>query len=127
MRAPTTAFTRATRAWRSSARRTATMGHRRISSADSGRLAALRKQLEHDKDGVHDFARAVTPAATAMVAPRAGAHSYAIETYGCQMNVADSEIVHSVLQGAGYPQAPSVDAADIVLINTCTSEFCKRR
>ena len=42
-----------------------------------------------------------------------------IETYGCQMNMADSEVVGSILKGAGYGLASSVDDADYVLVNTC--------
>lgn len=43
-----------------------------------------------------------------------------IETYGCQMNVADSEVVASVLGMAGYVTVDSVDEADAVLLNTCS-------
>ena len=43
-----------------------------------------------------------------------------IETYGCQMNVNDSEVVLSVLRGAGYERCLSIDQADLILINTCS-------
>ncbi len=42
-----------------------------------------------------------------------------IETYGCQMNEADSELMHGLLRHRGYSVADSADAADIVLLNTC--------
>lgn len=42
-----------------------------------------------------------------------------IETYGCQMNVADSELVASILGQEGYGLAATEDEADVVLINTC--------
>lgn len=42
-----------------------------------------------------------------------------IETYGCQMNVADSETVAAILGADGYGLAASEDDADVVLINTC--------
>ncbi len=42
-----------------------------------------------------------------------------IETYGCQMNFADSEVVASILSEAGYTIGKSLDEADYVLINTC--------
>ncbi|MDX1439816.1 MAG: MiaB/RimO family radical SAM methylthiotransferase, partial [Rubricoccaceae bacterium] len=42
-----------------------------------------------------------------------------IETYGCQMNVADSELVASILGQEGYGLAATEDDADVVLINTC--------
>ena len=43
-----------------------------------------------------------------------------IETYGCQMNVNDSEVALSILQRAGYERCDSLDAADLILINTCS-------
>ena len=43
-----------------------------------------------------------------------------IETYGCQMNVGDSEIVVSIMQQEGYRYTESREEADIVLINTCS-------
>lgn len=43
-----------------------------------------------------------------------------IETYGCQMNVADSEVVASVMQMAGYEMCESIEEADAVFLNTCS-------
>ncbi len=43
-----------------------------------------------------------------------------IETYGCQMNVADSEVVASVMGMAGYEVTESADEADAVFLNTCS-------
>ncbi len=43
-----------------------------------------------------------------------------IETYGCQMNVTDSEIVVSLLQKEGYRYTTQIDQADVILINTCS-------
>ena len=43
-----------------------------------------------------------------------------IETYGCQMNVADSEVIASVMQMAGYTPARTLDEADAVFMNTCS-------
>ncbi|MDE6078973.1 MAG: tRNA (N6-isopentenyl adenosine(37)-C2)-methylthiotransferase MiaB [Duncaniella sp.] len=43
-----------------------------------------------------------------------------IETYGCQMNVADSEVVASVMQTVGYDVTDDIDRADAVLLNTCS-------
>ena len=43
-----------------------------------------------------------------------------IETYGCQMNVADSEVVASIMQMAGYEVCGSLDEADAVFLNTCS-------
>lgn len=43
-----------------------------------------------------------------------------IETYGCQMNVADSEVVASVMGMAGYELTENMDEADAVFLNTCS-------
>lgn len=43
-----------------------------------------------------------------------------IETYGCQMNSADSEVVASIMEMAGYTLAESLEEADAVLLNTCS-------
>ena len=43
-----------------------------------------------------------------------------IETYGCQMNVADSEVVASVMKMAGYETTEDINEADAVFLNTCS-------
>ena len=43
-----------------------------------------------------------------------------IETVGCQMNVLDSELVENQLRLLGYDFTPSLEAADVVLYNTCS-------
>lgn len=43
-----------------------------------------------------------------------------IETYGCQMNVADSEVVASVMKMAGYDLCDNIDEANAVFLNTCS-------
>jgi len=43
-----------------------------------------------------------------------------IETYGCQMNVADSEVVASILGMAGYEMTGTIEDADAILLNTCS-------
>ncbi|MDD2594871.1 MAG: tRNA (N6-isopentenyl adenosine(37)-C2)-methylthiotransferase MiaB [Bacteroidales bacterium] len=43
-----------------------------------------------------------------------------IETYGCQMNVNDSEVVLSILQKAGYSLCPNIEDANLILVNTCS-------
>ena len=42
-----------------------------------------------------------------------------IETYGCQMNVSDSELILGSLAAGGYAQAPDPQSADVILVNTC--------
>jgi len=43
-----------------------------------------------------------------------------IETYGCQMNLADTEIVNGILQKSGYSVNNNIDNSDIILLNTCS-------
>lgn len=43
-----------------------------------------------------------------------------VETYGCQMNVSDSELISSMLINAGHTPAEDIDGADLIIFNTCT-------
>ena len=43
-----------------------------------------------------------------------------IETYGCQMNVYDSEVVLSILKKEGYELCDRLEDADLILVNTCS-------
>ena len=45
--------------------------------------------------------------------------TYHIDTFGCQMNVADSELVESILIKEGYEKSNSIDSADAIFVNTC--------
>ena len=49
----------------------------------------------------------------------AGSRRIYIETYGCQMNVSDSELILGVLAPAGYRAAQAPEDADVILLNTC--------
>tara|TARA_B100001996_G_scaffold250425_1_gene194172 strand:+ start:763 stop:2082 length:1320 start_codon:yes stop_codon:yes gene_type:complete len=44
---------------------------------------------------------------------------YYLETYGCQMNVADSEMIEGILKAKKYSSVDSMDMADIIFVNTC--------
>ena len=45
-------------------------------------------------------------------------HFY-LETYGCQMNLSDSEIVRGLLIKSGHVSVDNIDAAEVILTNTC--------
>lgn len=60
--------------------------------------------------------RSVTPALTQ---DQAGGRTYQVRTYGCQMNVHDSERLAGLLDAAGYRRAPDGTDADVVVFNTC--------
>ena len=55
----------------------------------------------------------------AAVTPDGRARSYEVRTFGCQMNVHDSERLSGSLESAGYVKAPAGEDADVVIINTC--------
>lgn len=59
------------------------------------------------------------------IAPKTGdtrsyARKFYIESYGCQMNFADSEIIASILQESGYGATRNAEEADLVFLNTCS-------
>jgi tRNA-2-methylthio-N6-dimethylallyladenosine synthase len=72
---------------------------------------------------LHDNARSFTPNAPANAPASAPANTHArkvyVETYGCQMNVSDSEIVLSVMNANGYAITNTPDDADVIFLNTC--------
>ncbi len=43
-----------------------------------------------------------------------------IETYGCQMNLSDTEIVSSILSSSGYNMTQNEEEADVIFLNTCS-------
>ena len=51
-----------------------------------------------------------------------------VETYGCQMNIADGELMEGMLSASGYEIVREPGAADLVLVNTCAiREHAERR
>src|SRR5258708_919040 len=46
--------------------------------------------------------------------------SYTIKTFGCQMNVHDSERIEETLRAGGYGSTPDSETADVIVINTCS-------
>ncbi len=52
-------------------------------------------------------------------APAPGAPRVYVETHGCQMNVADSDLLIGILAGAGYARVERPDDADVLVVNTC--------
>lgn len=47
-------------------------------------------------------------------------HSFVIETYGCQMNRADSEIMETLLSECGMTESKTEEEADVIIMNTCS-------
>ncbi len=60
-----------------------------------------------------------TAGAAVRPAPAADAPRVYVETYGCQMNVADSDLLGGVLADAGYATTPRAEDADVIVVNTC--------
>jgi len=76
-------------------------------------LAGIQKKIDESRQGEAFFKE------HAQGGSAAGKHFY-IESYGCQMNFSDSEIVASVLSEAGYQPTRALEDADLILINTCS-------
>ncbi len=92
----------------------------------SDRLVSLGKRPPEMRPPASSPAPAPAPAdpaaragRAARPAPGAGAPRVYVETYGCQMNVADSDLIGSVLADAGYAVSERAEDADVVVVNTC--------
>ena len=69
---------------------------------------------------VHDEQRQGEPFAPFAIEPNIYKKKFYIESYGCAMNFADSEIVASILQNEGYGATRNFEDADLILVNTCS-------
>jgi tRNA-2-methylthio-N6-dimethylallyladenosine synthase len=76
--------------------------------------------LDFVKDKVQDETRQGEAFAPFKVDPLSYHKRFYIESYGCQMNFADSEVVASILHNEGYGATRNVEEADLVFINTCS-------
>ncbi len=61
----------------------------------------------------------MTSTSTSTAASTSGPRTYEVRTYGCQMNVHDSERLSGLLEQAGYAAVPGGEQADVVVFNTC--------
>jgi tRNA-2-methylthio-N6-dimethylallyladenosine synthase len=75
-------------------------------------LLGIKKEIDESKQG-EVFALPQTD-------ETAGGRKFYIESYGCQMNFSDSEIVASILAEAGFSPTRALEHADLILINTCS-------
>ncbi len=73
-------------------------------------LSGLNKTMDESRQGEVFYDEA----------PAEGQKRFYIESYGCQMNFSDSEIVASILADAGFAPTRRLDSADLILINTCS-------
>jgi tRNA-2-methylthio-N6-dimethylallyladenosine synthase len=69
---------------------------------------------------VHDESRQGEALAPFVTDPNRYQKRFYIESYGCQMNFSDSEIVASILNGEGFGATRNYEEADLILINTCS-------
>ena len=54
-----------------------------------------------------------------MKMPNVSDKSVYVETYGCQMNISDGELMEGILADQGYEVSSSADEADVIIVNTC--------
>ncbi|NNF33614.1 MAG: tRNA (N6-isopentenyl adenosine(37)-C2)-methylthiotransferase MiaB [Saprospiraceae bacterium] len=78
---------------------------------DNPTLVGINKKIDEAKQGQVFFKESEEA--------KAGKHFY-IESYGCQMNFSDSEIVASILGEAGFQATRNIEESDLILINTCS-------
>ncbi len=69
---------------------------------------------------VHDETRQGESIAPAANGQNIFGRKFYIESYGCQMNFSDSEIIASILQGEGFGATSNVEEADLIFLNTCS-------
>ena len=80
----------------------------------------MREQFDIRLDTLTGASASSPEGAIALSAGAPGDKTFYLETFGCQMNVHDSEKVAGVLLGRGYQQVETIDAARLVLYNTCS-------
>ena len=78
------------------------------------------RMLELTSNKAHDETRQGEAYAPFSEDPNAYQKKFYIESYGCQMNFSDSEIVASILNGNGFGATKNFEEADLVLLNTCS-------
>ena len=76
--------------------------------------------LDLMKDKVHDENRQGEAFAPFVIDPTEYSKRFYIESYGCAMNFADSEVVASILNNSGFGATRNVEEADLILVNTCS-------
>ena len=81
---------------------------------DNPTLEGLKKEIDESKQGEVFFQEQSAEAAAD------GTKHFYIESYGCQMNFSDSEIVASILAESGYQPTRFLEQSDLILINTCS-------
>ncbi len=80
---------------------------------DNPTLEGIKRTIDEGKQGEVFYREAVSGASSTE-------KTFYIESYGCQMNFSDSEIVASILSEIGYRPTRDLEASDLILINTCS-------
>lgn len=97
-----------------------------------GLCASTVRRIPDDGLGLYDFVSSrfigATGGAALSVMAMGSAHlrevgagwQYFLETYGCQMNVADSELVRGIMDGQGFGEVKDASRANVIMLNTCS-------
>lgn len=80
---------------------------------DNPTLVGIKKEIDESKQGEVFFKEQA-------MHDSSGGKQFYIESYGCQMNFSDSEIVASILSEVGFSATRDMESADLILINTCS-------
>ncbi|HLU86388.1 MAG TPA: hypothetical protein VKZ44_01460, partial [Taishania sp.] len=76
--------------------------------------------MEFEQNKVIDEGRQGEATVVESTTPSSNGKRLYVESYGCQMNFSDSEVVASIMTNEGYTTTRNIDEADVVLINTCS-------
>lgn len=91
----------------------------RIRSATDSRRSRINRVRLTENDVLFEIGSGSMKPEDLRLLPGAGKKLY-VETYGCQMNVGDSEILVSIMQDEGYAYTEDIAQADVILVNTCS-------
>ena len=76
--------------------------------------------MDFEQNKVIDEGRQGEATVVESVVPATNGKRLYVESYGCQMNFSDSEVVASIMTNEGYITTRNIEEADVVLINTCS-------
>lgn len=83
-------------------------------------LVGIKKEIDESKQGEVFFSKGLPSEQERPVHNVLNGKHFYIESYGCQMNFSDSEIVASILSEIGYNPTRNMEEADLILVNTCS-------
>ncbi len=87
---------------------------------DNPTLIGIKKEIDESKQGEVFYPGGIPMEQERPLSSASNGKHFYIESYGCQMNFSDSEIVASILGEIGYNPTRNMEEADLILVNTCS-------